>query len=95
MLIEIKKLNILNDGYKRKISIDRIFVNSSHVVSVTDYDGVRDFLISESADKYKNHNFSIIRINYGRQSEEIIAVGTSVELSEKFLELDKKRLLNG
>tara|TARA_B100000427_G_C15518304_1_gene599176 strand:- start:1730 stop:2017 length:288 start_codon:yes stop_codon:yes gene_type:complete len=94
MLIEIKKLNIINEGHTRKISLDRVFVNSKHVISIRDYHGAREFLLSEGSDSFAQQNYSLVKINNISGPEEIIALGTSEQLFSKFNKNDGKRLLN-
>lgn len=96
MLVEIKKLNISNDGYARSISIDKVYINANHIISITDYEGVKTFLISEGAKQYKDQNFSLIKLNNIKGTEDVIAVGTSQEIFETFSSHTKnKELLNG
>ena len=96
MLVEIKKLNIVNEGYRRKISLDKIFVNVNHVISIRDYDGASEFLISEGSPEYAKKQFCIVSVNYGKGTEDIIALGTSDEVFSSFRrKKPKKRILNG
>ena len=46
MLVEIKKLNIINEGYNRKIFLDKIYINSDKIVSITDYEGAENFFLT-------------------------------------------------
>tara|TARA_B100000927_G_scaffold193069_1_gene155684 strand:+ start:3191 stop:3478 length:288 start_codon:yes stop_codon:yes gene_type:complete len=94
MLVEIKRLNIINDGYNRKISIDKMYVNSNHIVSISDYDGVKQFLLSESLGSHENDNFSLIKMSNATTVEEIIVLGTSEEIFAKFDKSSRKVLLN-
>ena len=94
MLVELKKLNIVNEGYRRSIFLDRIFVNPSHIISIRDYDGAKDFLISEN-NKYADRRFSLVKMNNVNGVEEIIALGSSQELHESFGKKKEKVLLNG
>ena len=94
MLVELKKLNIVNEGYKRIISLDKIFVNPNHVISVRDYAGATEFLLSEGSDYYSKKKFSLVSINYGKGTEEIIALGSSEDLFLAFQNKTEKRLLN-
>ena len=95
MLVEIKKLNISNDGYTRKVSIDKMYVNVNHIVSISDYNQVKDFLLSEQVQVREGENFSLLKILTAEKIEEIIAVGTSQELFSSFNETSKRILLNG
>ena len=94
MLVEIKRLNIVNDGYTRRVVVDRMYVNSSHIVSISDYAGVKDFLLSESLGSYEKDSFSLIKMSSVDKIEEIIVFGTSEELFTKFNKSSGKVLLN-
>jgi hypothetical protein len=94
MLVEIERLNIVNDGYRRSISISRMYVNSDHIVSISDYSTIKDFLISESLDVYEKGEFSLIRMTSTDRIEDIIVLGTSEDLFNKFNKSSKKVLLN-
>ena len=53
MLVQLKKLNIINEGYNRtSISLDKVYINPSHIISVIDYDGAREFLLREGCPVY-------------------------------------------
>ena len=94
MLVELKKLNIVNEGHRRKISLDRIYINSAHVVSIKDYDGAKNFLLSEGM-SHVGDSFSLIKVNSGREVEEIIVLGTSQDLFTSFTPAgNRKRILN-
>lgn len=97
MLVELKKLNIVNEGYRRQISLDKIFVNSSHVVSIRDYHAASEFLLSEGLDRYSNQKFSLVKISTGSDTEEIIVFGSSADVYESFRKSSKKvkKILNG
>tara|TARA_B100000989_G_C19416508_1_gene416683 strand:- start:199 stop:483 length:285 start_codon:yes stop_codon:yes gene_type:complete len=94
MLVELKKLNIVNEGYKRNIFLDKIFVNPNHIISIRDYDGAKDFLISEN-NKYADRKFCLVKMNNVSGIEEIIALGSSQELHKSFSVKKEKTLLNG
>ena len=96
MLIQLKRLNIVNEGYKREISFDKIYVNPAHVISIRDYSGVNQFLLQEGNDHYANENFSLIKMNNIKGIEEVIVLGASQEIFNTFNETkDSKGLLNG
>ena len=99
MLGELSKLNIINEGYKRDIFINKIYINPTHVVSVKDYDGAREFLISEGAMRYADQRFCLVKMSHGDKTEEIIALGTSEEVFKsvngQIDPIPNKRLLNG
>jgi len=94
MLVELKKLKIMNEGYKRNISLDKIYVNSNNVISIVDYFGAHSFLLREGADKYLDRSFSLVKISEGNEVSQIIALGTAEELYSNF-NSPKKGLLNG
>ncbi len=95
MLIEIRTLNIENQGYKRQISIDKMYVNANSVVSIVDYEGASDFLLREQS-KFYGEKFSLLKINEGGTINNIIVLGTSEQLYSKFnTDISKKRILNG
>ncbi len=94
MLVEIKKLNILNDGYNRKVFIDKMYVNVNHIISIYDYNQVKDFLLLEQAQIAEKDNFSLLKIVTAGDIEEIIALGSSEDLFSSFSKTTKKVLLN-
>ena len=94
MLIEIKKLNIANDGYTRKVTIDKMYVNADHIISITDYDAINSFLLSENSQNYKDKQFSLIKVSEGKGVFDIIALGSAKEIYLG-LHTAEKRLLNG
>jgi len=94
MLVEIKRLLIENDGYKRNVSLQRMYINTSSVVSISDYYGVKSFLLQEKS-SLSDDSFSLIKINEGGHSQDIIAQGTSEQLFTKLNKnLQGKRILN-
>jgi hypothetical protein len=95
VLVEVKKLNIKNDGYKRSVSIDKMYVNTDHIISITDYNEVKTFLLSESLDKYADNSFSLIKMSNVSSVEEVIVVGKSSEVYKKIYPKKEKEILNG
>ena len=93
MLVEIKKLDIINEGYKRNISINKVYINPSHIISIRDYDGVNNFLLSESADKLAGNSYCLIKLNNVNGVEELIALGTSEQIQATVS--GGKNILNG
>lgn len=79
MLVEIKRLLIENDGYKRNVSLQRMYINASSVISISDYHGASNFLLRENS-RFAKDNFSIVKLNEGDKTEEIIAFGTADQL---------------
>ena len=95
MLIELKKLVIVNEGYKRNISINKMYINSDHIISITDYDGAKQFLLSEGSEYWANESFSLVKVSNLNKSEDIIVLGSSQDIFSKFNETKKGNLLNG
>ena len=95
MLIEIKALNIKNQGYKRDISLDKMYVNTNSVVSIVDYDGASDFLLREQS-KYSREKFSLVKLNEGGEISNVIALGSAEQLFKEFNSTSAgKIILNG
>ena len=94
MLIEIKRLLIENEGYSRNISLQRMYVNSTNIVSISDYHGAQNFLLQENSNLAREQ-FSLVKLNEGGRTEEIIAFGSAEQL---YVAIGKtttgKRLLN-
>ena len=90
MLIEIKKLSVVNTGYERRFTTNKIFVNPAHIVSISDYEEAKDFLLREEQNQLCESNFSLIKISNGHKVEEIIAFGGAEEICSLFT---KKRIL--
>ena len=94
MLVELKKLNVLNEGYSRKVFLDKIFINADHVISIRDYSAASDFLLSEGLDLYKSSEFSLLKLNNGSSIEEMIILGSSGEIFKLFSKQGDRLLLN-
>ena len=95
MLVEVNTLKIENRGYKRIISMNKMYINSNSVVSITDYEGASNFLLKEQS-QYSNDKFSLIKLNEGGTVKELIAFGTAAEVFSSFGEPSSgKRILNG
>jgi hypothetical protein len=95
MLIKIKKLVIEHKGHRRDIFYKNVYVNSSSIVSITDYEGAQNFLLSENSE-FSNTKFSLLRVNQGSNVEDIIAFGTADHIFSTINEAsDRARLLNG
>lgn len=95
MLVELKKLNIINEGYKRVVSLDRIYVNPSHIISVRDYDNANDFLLQEGMHNYANNKFSLVRMSNVSTVEEVIVLGSSEDIYNSIQKPSSRELLNG
>ncbi len=93
MLVELKKLSITNNGYNRVISLDRFYVNSNSILSLSDYSGAKEFLLKESPENYSKKAYSILKFTEGANIEEIIVLGTAEELF-KAINGSGKMLLN-
>lgn len=79
MLVQIKRLLIENNGYKRNVSLQRMYVNSASIVSISDYPSAQNFLLRENSNLAKEQ-FSLIKLNEGGRTEEIIAFGSAEHL---------------
>ena len=79
MLVQIKRLLIENDGYKRNVTLQRMYVNSSSIVSISDYDGASNFLLRENS-RFAKEKFSLIKINEGGRIDEVIAFGSADQI---------------
>ena len=93
MLVEIKRLFIENEGYSRNISLQRMYINSTNIVSISDYHGVQNFLLQENSNLAKEQ-FSLVKLNEGGRTEEIIAFGSAEQLYTTIGKTTGKRLLN-
>lgn len=94
MLVEIKKLLIENEGYKRNIRLERMYVNSNSIVSISDYVGAEKFLLRENS-KLSKESFSLIKLNEGGKTQEIIAFGSADQIYSTIGNFQNgKRILN-
>tara|TARA_B100001250_G_C19269161_1_gene558298 strand:+ start:143 stop:430 length:288 start_codon:yes stop_codon:yes gene_type:complete len=94
MLIKLKTLIVENEGYKRSAKTQHIYINSNNIVSVSDYPGIADFLITEKM-HFSDDKFSLIKISLGTNVEDVIAFGTSATIYSQISEQTSgKRLLN-
>ena len=93
MLVKFRKLNIINDGYKRSIAIENVFINPSHIISVRDYSGINDFLLAEGSSHLSKETFSLIRVNNVTGTEEVIALGSSKEILESLKQSPANKVL--
>ena len=92
MLVELKKLSIVNKGYNRVISLDKFYVNSNSILSLSDYSGASAFLLRESPDNYSQKSYSILKFTEGPTVEEVIVLGTAEELFRTINGTDKMLL---
>lgn len=93
MLRKILRLNIANDGFKRQISLENIYINLDNIVSISDYSGIKNFLESENSE-LRGCNFSLIKYTSGTTVEDLIVKGKASEIMEDFSS-KQKELLNG
>lgn len=93
MLVEIKRLLIENDGYNRNVSLQRMYVNSNSIVSISDYQGAQNFLLQENS-RFARESFSLVKLNEGGRVEEIIAYGSAEQIYGSIGASMGKRLLN-
>lgn len=94
MLVEIKTLRIENEGYKRNISLGRVYINSNNIISITDYAGATSFLIREQSG-LSGEKFSLIKLSEGNGVQELIAFGSAEQIfSTLNRNSDGKRILN-
>lgn len=95
MLVQLKKLEIINEGYgKTSINLNKVFINPSHIISVVDYDGVTEFLLNEGKVEYQNDKYSLLRLSVANKIEEMIVLGTSEEVFTRLQKPSGKSLLN-
>lgn len=96
MLLHLKKLNILNEGYgKTSVSIENVYINPTHIISVRDYQGINSFLLKEGVDDLHTDSYSLVTLNIANAVEEMIVVGTSKQIHSSLQGNSKKELLNG
>ena len=94
MLLEVKKLNITNNGYKREVSLSKVFVNVDHIISISDHN-IKQFLINETNGNFSDKSFSLLKISNVNSTEEMIVVGTSEEIFRSTQPSDQKGILHG
>ena len=94
MLLKVKQLIVENAGWKRNITSKDIYINSDNIVSVSDYVGAKDFLLSEGSE-FSNSPYSLIKIGLGNKTEEVIAFGPAESFYSMIRgEAKGRRLLN-
>ena len=93
MLVEIRKLQIENDGYTRNVTLQRMYVNSDSIISISDYQGAANFLLQENS-RFARDSFSLIKINEGGKTQEIIAHGSADQIYSSIGTKSNKRMLN-
>ena len=94
MLIEIEKLNIVNEGYKRSFALEKFYVNTNNIVSITDYNKLKGFLLTEAPSEISDKSFAILKVSEGNKIQEVIALGTAKEIHGS-INFTGKELLNG
>ena len=94
MLIKLKTLILESEGQKRNARMESIYVNSSNIVSVSDYPAIEGFLLKENI-QFSDDKFSLVKVSLGQKIEDVIAFGTSATIySEITQQTTSKRLLN-
>ena len=93
MLVKIKKLLIENDGYRRNVSLQDIYVNSGNIISISDYHGAENFLLRENS-KLSKESFSLIRLEEGNKTQDIIAFGSAEQIYSSLGKNNGKQVLN-
>ena len=93
MLVKIKKLLIENDGYRRNVSLQDIYVNSGNIISISDYKGAESFLLRENS-KFSNERFSLIKLEEGNKTQDIIAFGSAEQIYSALKSGPGRQLLN-
>ena len=93
MLVEIKRLLIENDGYNRSVSLQRMYINSASIVSISDYHGAQNFLLRENS-RLSQDRFSLVKLNEGGRTEDIIAYGSAEQIYAAIGKKTGKQLLN-
>lgn len=93
MLVKIKRLLIENDGYRRNVSLQDIYVNSGNIISISDYHGAENFLLRENS-KFSKENFSLIRLEEGGRTQDIIAFGSAEQIYSSMSDSGRKQVLN-
>ena len=92
MIFPVKRLIIENSGYKRDISLKTIYINSLKIISITDYNGIADFLLRENS-KFQEDSFSLIKIS--DIVDEIIVLGSAKQIYSSITEKTQgKKILN-
>ena len=79
MLVEIKRLLIENDGHNRNVSLQRMYINSNSIISISDYEGAQKFLLRENS-KLSHESFSLVKVSKGGTTEDIIAYGSAEQI---------------
>jgi len=93
MLVEIKRLLIENDGYNRNVSLQRMYINSASIISISDYHGAQNFLLRENS-RLSGEQFSLVKLNEGGRTEDIIAYGSAEQIYASIGNKTGKQLLN-
>lgn len=96
MLLQLRKVNILNEGYgKTSVSLEKVYINPSHIISVRDYEGIKQFLLNEGQVDAPTDNYSLIKLSIANAVEEMIVLGASEEIYSRLKKSPTKELLNG
>jgi hypothetical protein len=79
MLLKIKQLIVENRGHRCEITHKNIYLNSTSIISIIDYAGADNFLLTEKS-SFSNSKFSLIKMSHGNETEDVIAFGTADSL---------------
>ena len=93
MLVQIKRLLIENDGYNRNVSLQTMYINSTNIVSISDYQGAQSFLLRENS-RLSGENFSLVKLSEGNKTEDIIVHGSAEQIYASIGSKAGKQLLN-
>ena len=96
MFLQLKKVNIISEGHRRSsVSFEKVYVNPSHIISVRDYEGIKQFLLNEGITNLEGSKYSLLRIVAAHSTEEMIVLGDSEEIYARLQKTTGKDLLNG
>ena len=94
MLIKLKTLIVENHGYKRETTSKDVYVNTDHIISISDHDGIQDFLLTEDLTQTTD-KFCLVKISTGNTTKEYITFGTSHNLYSQIRDKSQgRKLLN-
>ena len=85
MFVKIDKLEISmqNSAARPHIETEVLYINSSSILSIADYEGIKSFLQTEGS-RYASEDFSLLKLTQGSKIIEMIAFGTARALCHKF-----------
>ena len=95
MLTKIKKIKVKHFGHKREFSLESVYINSNNIISISNYENLQEFLITENS-KLAGEDFSLIKIQEGAQVEDLIVLGSAEAVFSDIKKQQKgKDILNG